>query len=184
MMRKIAQFAINRPATILILIAAIVIIGLMNLSKLPTDLMPKMDLPYAAVITSYTGAGPEEVEDQVTKPIENVVGTVANIDQIISTSSANSSMVLVAFNYGTNMDSAMANIRDKVSMAEAALPDGAEKPQIMKMDLNSMPVISLSINGEDLSLAQLQTIAEDKIEPPSLQNLRCSFGNHYWRART
>lgn len=165
MMRKIAQFAINRPATIIILIAAIVIIGLMNLSQLPTDLMPKMDLPYAAVITSYTGAGPEEVEDQVTKPIENVVGTVANIDEIMSTSSANSSMVLVAFKYGTNMDSAMANIRDKVSMAEAALPDGVEKPQVMKMDLNSMPVISLSINSPDLSLAQLQTIAKDKIEP-------------------
>ncbi len=165
MMRKIAQFAINRPATISILIAAIVIIGLMNLSQLPTDLMPKMDLPYAAIITSYTGAGPEEVEDQVTKPIENVVGTVGDVDTITSTSSANSSMVLIAFNYGTNMDTAMANIRDKVSMAEATLPDGAEKPQVMKMDLNSMPVISLSINGKDLSLAQLQTIAEDKIEP-------------------
>ncbi len=164
-MKKIAQFAINRPATIIILIAAIVIIGLMNLSKLPTDLMPEMDLPYAAVITSYTGAGPEEVEDQVTIPIENVVGTVGDIDTIISTSSANSSMVLIAFNFGTNMDAAMANIRDKVSMAEAYLPDGVEKPQVMKMDLNSMPVISLSIDGKDLSLAQLQTIAEDKIEP-------------------
>jgi HAE1 family hydrophobic/amphiphilic exporter-1 len=164
-MRKIAQFSIKRPATIIILMAAIVIIGLMNLAKLPTDLLPEMDLPYAAVITSYTGAGPEEVEDQVTKPIENVVGTVANIDQIVSTSSANSSMVLIAFNFGTNMDAAMANIRDKVSMAEAALPDGADKPRIMKMDINSMPIISLSINGKDLSLAQLQTIAEDKIEP-------------------
>ncbi|MEN6460367.1 MAG: efflux RND transporter permease subunit, partial [Syntrophomonas sp.] len=164
-MRKFAQFAINRPASIIILMAAIIIIGLMNLSRLPTDLMPEMDLPYAAVITSYTGAGPEEVEDQVTKSIENAVGTVANIDTIMSTSSANSSMVLIAFNYGTNMDAAMANMRDKISMVESYLPDGADKPQVLKMDLNSMPVISLSITGKDLSLAQLQTIAEDKIEP-------------------
>lgn len=164
-MRKFAQFAINRPASIIVLMAAIIIIGLMNLSRLPTDLMPEMDLPYAAVITSYTGAGPEEVEDKVTKPLENVVGTVSDIDTILSTSSANSSMVLIAFNYGTNMDAAMANMRDKISMVEAYLPDDADKPQVLKMDLNSMPVISLSITGKDLSLAQLQTIAEDKIEP-------------------
>ncbi|MDD4802559.1 MAG: efflux RND transporter permease subunit [Syntrophomonas sp.] len=164
-MKKIVQFSINRPATLIILIAAIVIIGFMNLSRLPVDLMPEMDLPYAAVVTSYAGAGPEEVEDQVTKPIENVAGTVANIDELMSVSSANSSMVLVAFNYGTNMDTAMANIRDKVSMVEAYLPDGAEKPQVMKMDINSMPVIAIGINGKDLSLAQLQTIAEDKVEP-------------------
>ena len=165
MIRRIAQFSVNRPATIIILIAAISIIGFMSVSQMRTDLMPEMDLPYAAVITSYQGAGPEEIEELVSKPIERMVATVSNIDTLISQSSSNSSMVLIGFNYGTNMDNAMADIRDKISLAESALPDDVGKPQVMKMDLNMMPVMAVSIGSDELSLAQLQTIAEDEIEP-------------------
>lgn len=165
MIRKLAQFAINRPATIIVLISALTLIGAMSVSQMPIDLLPQMDLPYAAVITSYSGAGPEEVEDQVSKPIENMVATVSGIDTIISQSGSGSSMVLIGFNYGTNMDSAMANIRDKVSLAESFLPDDATKPQIMKMDPSLMPVIAVTISSDELSLAQLQNLAEEKIEP-------------------
>ena len=71
MIRKIAQFAINRSATIIVLITAIILIGVMSLAQIPVALMPQMDLPYAAVVTSYSGAGPEEIEEQVSKPIDN-----------------------------------------------------------------------------------------------------------------
>ena len=165
MIRRIAQFAINRPATIIILIAALIIIGVMNVTQMPTDLLPEMDLPYAAVITTYPGAGPEEVEEQVSKPIENAVATVSDIDTLMSQSSANSSMVIIGFNYGTNMDSAMADIRDKISMAESYLPDEVDKPMVMKIDPTIMPVMAVTIGSDQLSLAQLQTIAEDNIEP-------------------
>ncbi|MDD4334047.1 MAG: efflux RND transporter permease subunit [Desulfotomaculaceae bacterium] len=165
MIRKIAQFAINRPATIIVLIAALTLIGAMSVAQMPTDLLPEMDLPYSAVITSYGGAGPEEIEDQVTKPIESMLATVSDIDTMISQSGSNYSMVLIAFNYGTNMDTAMANIRDKISMAESYLPDDAAKPQVMKMDPSMMPVIAVAIGSDDLSLAQLQSLAEDDIEP-------------------
>ena len=181
MIRKLAQFAINRPATIIVLISALTLIGAMSVSQMPIDLLPQMDLPYAAVITSYSGAGPEEVEDQVTKPIENMVATVSGIDTIISQSGAGSSMVLIGFNYGTNMDSAMANIRDKVSLAEGFLPDDATKPQIMKMDPSLMPVIAVTISSDELSLAQLQNLAEEKIEPrlsriPDIASVNISGG--------
>ena len=165
MIRRIAQFAINRPATIIILIAALIIIGVMSVAQMPTDLLPEMDLPYAAVITTYPGAGPEEVEEQVSKPIENAVATVSDIDTLMSQSSANSSMVIIGFNYGTNMDSAMADIRDKISMAESYLPDEVDKPMVMKIDPTIMPVMAVTIGSDQLSLAQLQTIAEDNIEP-------------------
>ena len=165
MMRKIAQFAINRPAAIIVLIAALTIIGVMSVAQMPIALMPEIELPYAAVITSYTGAGPEEVEEQVSKSIESMVATVSGVDTIISQSKPNSSIVLIGFKYGTNMDSAMADIRDKISLVEAYLPDDAGKPQAMKMDLNMMPVIAVTIGSDELSLAQLQTIAEDDIEP-------------------
>ncbi|MDD4767638.1 MAG: efflux RND transporter permease subunit [Desulfotomaculaceae bacterium] len=165
MIRKIAQFAINRPATIIVLMVAITLIGSMSVAQMPTDLLPEMELPYVAVITSYGGAGPEEIEDQVTKPIEGMLATVSDIDTIISQSGSDYSMVLIAFNYGTNMDNAMANIRDKISMAESYLPDDAAKPQIMKMDPSMMPVIAITIGSDELSLAQLQSLAEDNIEP-------------------
>ena len=165
MMRRIAQFALNRPAAIIVLIAAIVIIGIMSVIQMPTDLMPEMDLPYAAVITSYQGAGPEEIEELVSKPVENVLATIGNVDTIISQSQANSSVVLIGFNFGTNMDSAMADIRDKISLAEAYLPEDASKPQIMKMDPSMMPIIAVTLGSNELSLAQLQSIAEDDIEP-------------------
>lgn len=164
MIRKIAQFAINRPATIIVLISALIIMGAMSVAQMPTDLLPEMDLPYAAVITSYPGASPEEVEEQVSKPVENMVATVSEIDTLMSQSSANSSTVIIGFNYGTNMDSAMADIRDKVSMAEYYLPDAADKPMVIKIDPNIMPVIAVTIGSDHLSLAQLQSIAEDDIE--------------------
>ncbi len=165
MIRKIAQFAVNRPATVIILIAALILIGGMSVAQMPVDLMPDMELPYAAVITSYSGAGPEEIEEQLSKPIEDMLATVSNVDTLISQSRAGSSIVLIGFKYGTNMDSAMADIRDKISMAEAYLPEDASKPQVMKMDLNMMPVIAVAIGSDELSLAQLQSMAEDSIEP-------------------
>ena len=164
MIRRIVEFSLNRPAAIIVIIAAIVIIGFMSVSQMPTDLLPEMDLPYVAVITSYNGAGPEEIEELVSKPVENVLATVGNVDIIFSQSQANMSIVLIGFNFGTNMESAMADIRDKVSLAEAYLPEDATKPQIMKMDPTMMPIIAVTLGSDELSLAQLQSIAEDKIE--------------------
>lgn len=165
MIRKIAQFSINRPATVIILIAALSIIGVMSIVQMRTDLLPEMDLPYAIVMTTYPGAGPEEIEEQVSKPIENMVATVSDIDTLMSQSSSNSSMVIIGFNYGTNMDSAMADLQDKISLAESYLPNDANKPMVMKIDPNIMPVIAVAIGSDQLSLAQLQSIAEDDIEP-------------------
>lgn len=165
MIRKIAQFSINRPATVIILIAVLSIIGVMSVVQMRTDLLPEMDLPYAIVMTTYSGAGPEEIEEQVSKPIENVVATVSDIDTLMSQSSADSSIVIIGFNYGTNMDSAMADIRDKISLAESYLPSDADKPMVMKINPNIMPVIAIAIGSDQLSLAQLQSIAEDDIEP-------------------
>lgn len=165
MIRKIAQYAVNRPATIIVLMVALTLIGAMSVAQMPTDLLPEIELPYAAVITSHGGAGPEEIEEHITKPIENMLATVSDIDTIISQSGSNSSLVFVAFNYGTNMDNAMANIRDKISMVESYLPDDATKPQVMKMDPSMMPIIAVAIGADELSLAQLQNVAENDIEP-------------------
>ncbi|MDR3271179.1 MAG: efflux RND transporter permease subunit [Peptococcaceae bacterium] len=161
-MKNIAKFAIHHPASMIVLMAAILIMGFMNFTKLPVDLLPDMDLPIVGVITTYQGAGPEEVEDKVTKPLENVMGTISGIDTIRSRSGSNSSLLIVQFNYGTNMDNAMIDIRDKVSMIEAALPENVT-PTVIKFDPNMMPVIQVTLSG-NYTLTELQRIAEDDFE--------------------
>lgn len=164
-MKKILQFAVNRPASMIVLVAAIIIMGFFTLSKLPVNLFPEMDIPVAAVITSYPGAGPEEVESQISKPLEDSLTTLSNLKEIQSTSNSGSSMVIISYNWGTDMDNAIIDIRDKVGMVEKYLPDGAEKPMVLKLDPNMMPVIQIGMRGGDLSLTQLQSIAEDIVEP-------------------
>ncbi len=163
---KIINFAVKRPVAMTIIVSVVLILGFFTLSKIAVDLLPDMKLPYAAVITNYAGAGPEEVESQVTKRLEGTLNTIANIEEMQSMSSSGSSIILIGFKWGTNMDNALMDIREKTGIMEKYLPDGAEKPLVAKMDLTMMPVMQMGISAsEKYSLAQLQAVAEDVIEP-------------------
>jgi len=163
---KIVNFAVKRPVTMIILVSVVIILGFFTLSRMVVDLYPEMKLPVSVVITSYSGAGPEEVESRVSKVIEGAVNTVGGVKTVESYSSAGSSMVLVNFDWGTDMDNAIINMREKIGIVEMALPDGVEKPMVLKMDPNMMPIMQIGITGGDkISLGQLQSIAEDKIQP-------------------
>lgn len=161
---KLVEFSIRRPVTMIILVSVLLILGGFTFSRLSLDLYPEMKFPVAAVITSYTGAGPEEVESQVTKPLEGMIANISNIKQVDSTSSEGNSIIIVQFNWGTNMDSAALDISEKVGFIEAMLPEAATKPMVFKMDPTMMPVIQVGISGA-ADLAQLQSVAEDVIEP-------------------
>ncbi|MCX5780355.1 MAG: efflux RND transporter permease subunit [Firmicutes bacterium] len=162
---KIVDFAVKRPVTMIILVAVVIILGFFTLSRMVVDLYPEMKLPVAAVIATYEGAGPEEVESRVSKLLEGAANTVGGVKTVSSTSSAGSSLVIVSFDWGTDMDKALIDIREKIGIVEAALPDGVDKPMVLKMDPNMMPIMQIGISGSDqISLAQLQSIAEDKIK--------------------
>jgi HAE1 family hydrophobic/amphiphilic exporter-1 len=160
----LVKFAVKRPVTIVIITAVLLILGFFTFNKLPVDLLPEMKFPVAAVITSYPGAGPEEVESQLTIPLESAVTTLSNINQLQSISSDGQSILIVTFNWGTNMDFATAEIRDKIGYVEPYLPSSATKPMIMKMDPSMMPIIQMGISGGG-DLSSLQEIAEEYIEP-------------------
>lgn len=163
---KIVNFAVKRPVTMIILVAVIIILGLFTVNRMVLDLYPEMKFPMAVVYTSYSGAGPEEVESQVTKVLEGAVNTVAGIESVQSYSSSGTSTILASFDWGTDMDNAILNIREKIGLVEMALPDEVEKPMVLKMDINMMPILQIGITGgNDVSMAQLQSIAEDKIKP-------------------
>ncbi|NLN87144.1 MAG: efflux RND transporter permease subunit, partial [Syntrophomonadaceae bacterium] len=163
---KIVDFAIKRPVTMIIAVAVVLILGIFTWSKLVVDLFPEMKLPIAAVVTTYPGTGPEEVESRVTELVEGAVNTVGGIESLESVSSAGSSMVIASFSWGTDIDNAVIEMREQLSLIEGFLPEGAEAPMVIKMDPNMMPIMQVGLEGGDkITLGQLQAMAEDKIKP-------------------
>lgn len=178
---KIVNFSIKRPVSVIIIVAVIMLLGFVSFSRTSVDLLPDMNFPMAVVITSYNGAGPEEVESQVTKTLESSLNSLSNISEIQSTSSEGSSMIMVMFDWDTNMDSAMLDIRENISFVESFLPEGAGKPMVIKMDPNMMPIIQIGVSGGE-NLEQVQDIAEDIIEPrlsriPEIASVVLTGGN-------
>lgn len=158
------KMSIKRPVTVLMVMLAVLILGGVSFSKMQMALSPDIEIPVALVITRYEDAGPEEVESLVTESIEGAVANVENVDSISSSSSEGVSMVLVEFNYGTDMDNAINSIRDKIGMIEGILPDDTSSPTIMKMDMNSMPVANIIISSESMDKDELKFFAEDTIQ--------------------
>lgn len=160
---KFAQFSIKHKVATTLAAILVVIFGYMCYNQLPLALMPSMEVKMAVVVTSYQGAGPEEVENLVTRIVESACASVSGLDELSSTSSEGMSMVMVEFTDDTDLDQAVTDLRDKVSSVEARLPDDADSPSVMKMDPDAMPVVTIGLTGDDL--AGMQSTAEDDIGP-------------------
>ena len=158
------NLAIRKPVTFTMLFLAIVGIGIVALTQLSPELLPDVSMPIAAVITTYPGAGPEDVENLVTRPIEGAVATVTNVSEITSIVREGQSMTLIEFAWGTNMDVAAADIREKIDLIRSFLPEEVEKPLVIKFDPTMMPVMVMTLSGE-LPSHELRRIAEDEISP-------------------
>lgn len=160
----ISERAIRRPVTVMMGVLIVIILGIMSLSRIPIDLYPKIEIPTIAVITSYSGVGPAEMENLVTKPIEQAVATVAGIKSVSSTSREGSSMVIVEFDYGADLDKAVTEVTQKVERAKRSLPDDVESPTVARMDPNSTAVLTLAISA-DMGADQLKSYVQDQIAP-------------------
>jgi HAE1 family hydrophobic/amphiphilic exporter-1 len=161
---SLSEFSIRRPFAVLMIICALIIFGLISLPRMAVELYPDINIPVAVVVTSVDGETPTEVEKLVTKPIESALGSVENLKKLQSSSTEGASLVIVQFNWGTNMEQALQDIRDKVDLVRGQLPDTAKSPRIMKFDPNSMPIITLALTG-DGDLSQIKTLAEKTIQP-------------------
>lgn len=159
---KLSKVSIQRPVTTVMVVFIVILLGIISMGRLPVDLLPKFELPYALVMTSYNGAGPQEIETLITKPLEATVGTVSNLKNITSTSSNGSSMIFVEFNDGTDMDMAMLDMREKIDMIKGFLPEDAEDPMVLELDPNMMPIMEVGISGNE-NLVKLKQIVEDDI---------------------
>lgn len=161
----IIKFSIKRPVTILMCILVAVILGIVSLNKMDMELMSSIDLPYALVITSYKDAGPEEIESLITEPIEGAIANVQNINALMSTSSEGTSIVGVEFEYGTDMDEAITDMKEKIDLIQMILPDSVDKPTVLKMDMNSPTVANIAITSDTLSNNELLSLVEDTLKP-------------------
>lgn len=163
---QLPKLSVKKPVTITMVALIIIILGFVSFGKLSTELFPKMDMPYAIVVTNYYGASPEEIENIVTKNMEDALATVENVKTFTSVSSENNSMIAVEFNEGTNMDVALMEMRENVDMISSYLPDGVEKPMILKLNPNNlMPVMGFSVTYEDKDLAEVTEWVEDTLVP-------------------
>ncbi|KQL43573.1 hypothetical protein AN963_29470 [Brevibacillus choshinensis] len=160
----ISERAIRRPVTVMMGVLIVIILGIMSLSRIPIDLYPKIEIPTIAVITSYSGVGPEEMENLVTKPVEQAVSSVAGIKSVTSTSREGSSMVIVEFSYGTDLDKAVTEVTQKVERAKRSLPDDVDSPTVARMDPNSTAVLTLAVSA-DMGADQLKSFVQDQMAP-------------------
>lgn len=159
---SVSKKVLEHPVLTICIFALIAIVAFFTLGNIQIDLMPDMDMPVVMVYTSYDNAGPESVEKSVTNIIESGLVSVSNLKEMTSESSEGSSLVKLEFNYGTNLDTAVNDIRDKLDMVEGMLPDDCDSPQIFKFDSSSMPIMTLALNGNK-SADELRKLADDEI---------------------
>lgn len=161
----ISKVCVKRPVATFMVILICMMFGFLGMATLKMDLMPNMNIPVALIITSYDGAGPEEVEKLVTKPIEKAVSSVSGLDELQSNSANGMSTVVVQFTSDKNIDSAALDVREKVDLIKSTLPDDANEPVIAQIDINSMASmqISASVDGKDSS--EVKKLIDDEIVP-------------------
>ena len=161
---SLTRTVVNKPVTIIVAFAILIGLGLYISPRIPIDLYPEISPPILVIFTNYEGAGPEEVENTLTRPLEGMLTNVSNIKGITSTSSEGTSMILLEFNWGLDISEASNEVRDKLEFIKDFLPDKAGSPQIFKFDPSMMPILDLVVRG-DRSSEELLKIAEDTVSP-------------------
>lgn len=159
----LAKFSVKKPYTVFVAVILVIILGVVSFMNMTADLLPSMNLPYALVMTTYPGASPEEVETVVTKPVEQAMATVSNVENIQSVSSENVSMVIMEFSQTTNMDSVSLEMRENLDQITGYWDDGIGSPIIMKLNPTMLPVMIAAIEMEDMDGVEISQFTEDEL---------------------
>ena len=160
---KIAAFAVRRPVLTVMVALIVIIVGGVSLARLAIDLMPDITNPTLSISTTYENASPEEIEELVTRPVEEAMSAVPGVEEVTSVSAEGESNVRVTFAWGTDLDAAANDIRDRLDRVIPRLPDDAERPVLRKFDLASFPILILGVYSS-LDPVQVRTIVEDQIK--------------------
>ncbi len=159
---KLVKYSVTHPVTLTVLAVAIIVFGFISYSQLPVNLLPELNYPTITVKTELSGASPQEIENLITKPLEEAVGVVSNVVKITSYSRPGVSEIIVEFAWGTNMNFASLNMREKIDAVR--LPDDATKPVLLKYDPSSEPIMRIGLSGS-MEPGKLRYYAEKEIKP-------------------
>ena len=159
----LAKFSVKKPYTVIVAILLVILLGVISFMNMTTDLLPSMDLPYVIVYTGYTGATPEAVEDDVTRPLEAAFATLTDVKSISSTSSENLSLVVLEFAAGADMNTAMIEINSEVEQLSGGWDDAIGSPVIMKLNPDMLPVTISTVSLEDADLLELSDYVQDEL---------------------
>lgn len=162
---KLPELGVRRPVATTMVFVAVFVLGAVSVSKLPVDVMPEIEPPSVSVIAPWPGASAEDVETKVTQPIENQLSIVNNLDEIRSVSKENMSMVTCKFDWGTNLDEASNDIRDRLDFARRYLPDDVEDIALFKFNTSMMPILFYAVSAEE-SWEKLYDVVDDEIADP------------------
>lgn len=159
------RFSVRKPLTVFVSVIMVLMLGFVSFTKMTPDLLPSIDLPYVIAMTTYPGSSPEKIETTVTKPIEQAVSTTSGIKNVTSISNENYSVVILEFNQDTNMDTAMLDLNGKIDLIKDSLEDGVGATTLMQLNPDMMPVMTLSIDVDNMDIEEVSTYVNNEIIP-------------------
>lgn len=161
---SIPRIAIERPVTMFMISGVIILLGTISLSRLPVDLNPDTEVPTITVRVNYSGVGPLEMEELVTRPIEQAVSAVAGLERVDSTSSEGSANIRLNFAWGSDLSEAADEVRTRLDRVRGRLPEDADPPTVFKFDSTSMPIMGIGVEG-DFDAVTLRELAQNDLSP-------------------
>src|SRR3990167_2732179 len=162
---NLPKFSVERPVTIMMLVACILIFGAVSLDLLPQELFPQIIYPQLTVVTPYENAAPEEIETLITKPIEEAVGTVAGVKRITSISKEGLSLVIAEFGWNQNINFAALGMMEKLDLIKERLPRETEEPTVLSYNPFDKPILILSVTtSKDRSPVALRNLSRKMIK--------------------
>ena len=163
--REMEKFSVKKPFTVLVAVVMVLMLGFVSLTKMQTNLLPDVSTPYLMVVTVYPGASPERVESEVSDVMENALGTVSGVETITATSAENYNLLLMQFNEGTDMNSALVKVSNKIDQTTASLPSSCLTPSIIEYNLNMNAFMTVAVSREGSDVYGLSDFVSDTLVP-------------------
>jgi HAE1 family hydrophobic/amphiphilic exporter-1 len=161
---KLPEFSVNRRVTTAMLAMIVVVLGSIAFTKLGLDFFPDLEFPTVSVITTYSGASSEDIENTITRPLEGIVGTVNRVKKVNSITSEGVSVIMIEFEWGTNLDFSAQDVRDQIGLYENFMPEEATDPLVVKFNLSQFPIVFGGITA-NMPASELKELIEDEVAP-------------------
>jgi len=161
---KIPEFSVNRKVTTAMMAMILVVFGLIAFTSLGLDFMPDIEFPTVSIVTTYTGASSEDIENTITRPLEQIINTIGRVKKVTSMTIEGASVIMTEFEWGTNLDFAAQDIRDQLGLYRNFIPEEASDPLVVKFDLGQFPIIFGGITGNRPTF-ELKKLIEDEVAP-------------------